>query len=219
MFRGKIQSYKNAEKLFASAMQGKEVSKLEITKTEIVGNAIADKQHHGGIDKCVFVYDCSSYVHWEKVLGLKIAYGGMGENLLLQGVKTQGLCVGDWLIFGNSVILEVSMPRVQCFKIPSIYPVQEDKNALAKFIFEKGEVGFYLRVIKEGILTKDLSIVHKRKGKLSLEALHKIYKNPNNYLNEVQQVLDDEVLGESFKRNLRDRLECKCATLLDWQLA
>ena len=48
MFVGQIQNYKNDTTAFTSAMQGREVCKLEITKTEIVGNAIADRKNHGG---------------------------------------------------------------------------------------------------------------------------------------------------------------------------
>lgn len=30
----------------------------------------------GGVDQCVFAYDCRSYEHWERVLGLKIPHEG-----------------------------------------------------------------------------------------------------------------------------------------------
>lgn len=77
------------------------------------------------------------------------------------------------------------MPRIQCSKIPSIYPCKDDQNPFVRFIFDNGEVGFYLRVIKEGILRKELPICHKRKGKFSLEMLHELYKSPNDNVNEM----------------------------------
>lgn len=76
-----------------------------------------------------------------------------------------------------------------------------------------------MRVIKEGILRKELPICHKRKGKFSLEILHELYKNPNDNVNEMQKALDDKDLGVAFKKILKDRLEHKCITFLDWQLA
>ncbi len=87
LFIGKIARYSCGKTSFLSAMKGREVESLEITHQGIVGNEIADTIHHGGANKAVFAYDVESYAQWRKCLGLKIPYGGMGENLLLEEVK------------------------------------------------------------------------------------------------------------------------------------
>lgn len=217
---GQIVSYTRGEISFESAMKGKETSFLEITQSGIIGNEIADKRHHGGANKAVFAYGIEAYAQWEKELGLKIPYGGMGENLLLEGVKESELRAGDRLVFDEEVILEISMPRVQCFKIPSLYPTKEDKNALAKFLFAKGCVGFYLRVLRGGIISKNASIsIQPSQDSISLQFAHRIYQNPNANQEGVGVLLANPKLAQEFKRNVEERLEAQESSLLDWQVA
>ena len=217
---GQIASYTCGEISFDSAMKGKEVLSLEITQSGIIGNEIADKRHHGGANKAVFAYGIETYAQWEKELGLKIPYGGMGENLLLEGAQESGLRVGDRLVFDEEVVLEISMPRVQCFKIPSLYPTKEDKNALAKFLFAKGCVGFYLRVLRGGTISKNASIsIQASQDSISLQFAHQVYQNPNANQEGVRVLLANPKLAQEFKRNVEERLKAKDSSLLNWQLA
>ncbi len=142
----------------------------------------------------------------------------MGENLLLEEVKAGDLCVGDRLCFENGVILEISMPRVQCFKIPSLYPSPQDKNALAKFLFETGCVGFYLRVIQGGRIQKDSAIcLESAQDSTTLQCAHQTYKNPSK--ESLQALLANPKLAQEFKRNVESRLRTRESSLLDWQLS
>ena len=220
LFVGKIARYSCGETSFLSAMKGREVESLEITNQGIVENEIADTIHHGGANKAVFAYDMESYAQWRKCLGLEIPYGGMGENLLVEEVKAGDLCVGDRLCFENGVVLEISMPRVQCFKIPSLYPSAQDKNALAKFLFETGCVGFYLRVIQGGRIQKDSSIcLENAQDSTTLQCAHQIYKNPSLAKESFKILMNNPKLAQEFKRNVESRLRANESNLLDWQLA
>lgn len=216
---GQIASYGCGENSFESAMKGKEVLSLEVTQSGILGNEIADKIHHGGANKAVFAYGIEAYAQWEKELGLKIPYGGMGENLLLEGVQESDLRVGDRLVF-EEVILEISMPRVQCFKIPSLYPTREDKNALAKFLFARGCVGFYLRVLQGGTIRKNASLsMQPLQDSISLQFAHQVYQNPSANKEGARVVLANPKLAQEFKKNVEERLKAKESSLLDWQVS
>ena len=220
LFVGKIAKYSCEENSFLSAMKGREVESLEITCKGIVGNEIADTIHHGGENKVVFAYDVESYMQWRSALNLEIPYGGMGENLLLEEIKAGDLCVGYRLIFNSGVVLEISMPRVQCFKIPSLYPTAQDKNALAKFLFESGCVGFYLRVIQGGRIQKDSTIcLESAQDSITLQCAHQIYKNPSLAKESLETLLENPKLAQEFKNNVESRLEARESSLLDWQLA
>ncbi|MDE5926751.1 MAG: MOSC domain-containing protein [Helicobacter sp.] len=218
LFVGKIARYSCGEVSFESAMKGREVESLDITSKGIVGNEIADTIHHGGENKAVFAYDVESYTKWHKCLGLEIPYGGMGENLLLEEIEAGDLCVGDRLCFESGVVLEISMPRVQCFKIPSLYPSPQDKNALAKFLFETGCVGFYLRVIQGGRIQKDSAIcLESAQDSITLRCAHQVYKNPKLAKESLHALLINPKLAQEFKRNVESR--SNESGLLDWQLA
>lgn len=217
---GRIASYTCGENSFESAMKGREVLSLEVTQSGILENEIADKMHHGGANKAVFAYGIEAYAQWERELGLKIPYGGMGENLLLEGVKESDLKVGDRLVFDEKVILEISMPRVQCFKIPSLYPTKEDKNALAKFLFAKGCVGFYLRVLQGGTMRKNSHLsIQSLEDSISLQFAHQVYQNPSANEEGVRVLLANPKLAQEFKRNVEERLKTKESSLLDWQVS
>lgn len=217
---GRIASYNCGENSFESAMKGREVLSLEVTQSGILENEIADKMHHGGVNKAVFAYGIEAYAQWERELGLKIPYGGMGENLLLEGVKESDLKVGDRLVFDEKVILEISMPRVQCFKIPSLYPTKEDKNALAKFLFAKGCVGFYLRVLQGGTMRKNSHLsIQSLEDSISLQFAHQVYQNPSANEEGVRVLLANPKLAQEFKRNVEERLKTKESSLLDWQVS
>lgn len=217
---GRIASYTCGENSFESAMKGREVLSLEVTQSGILENEIADKMHHGGVNKAVFAYGIEAYAQWERELGLKIPYGGMGENLLLEGVKESDLKVGDRLVFDEKVILEISMPRVQCFKIPSLYPTKEDKNALAKFLFAKGCVGFYLRVLQGGTMRKNSHLsIQSLEDSISLQFAHQVYQNPSANEEGVRVLLANPKLAQEFKRNVEERLKTKESSLLDWQVS
>lgn len=220
LFVGKIARYSCGETSFLSAMKGREVESLRITCKGIEENEIADTIHHGGENKAVFAYDVESYMQWRSALNLEIPYGGMGENLLLEEIKAGDLCVGDRLIFDSGVVLEISMPRVQCFKIPSLYPATQDKNALAKFLFESGCVGFYLRVIQGGRIQKDSTIcLESAQDSITLQCAHQIYKNPSLAKESLETLLENPKLAQEFKNNVESRLEARESSLLDWQLA
>lgn len=217
---GRIASYTCGENSFESAMKGREVLSLEVTQSGILENEIADKMHHGGANKAVFAYGIEAYAQWERELGLKIPYGGMGENLLLEGVKESDLKVGDRLVFDEKVILEISMPRVQCFKIPSLYPTKEDKNALAKFLFAKGCVGFYLRVLQGGTMRKNSHLsIQSLEDSISLQFAHQVYQNPSANEEGMRVLLANPKLAQEFKRNVEERLKTKESSLLDWQVS
>jgi MOSC domain-containing protein YiiM len=73
--------------------------------------------------------------------------GQFGENLTTEGVLESELSIGDRLRIG-SVLLEVSQPRVPCFKLN----IRMKSPTFSKVFLKSGLVGFYFRVIETGTL-------------------------------------------------------------------
>lgn len=108
---------------------------------------IAHKLHADDTDKAVFVMPAQVYEH----LHIREPFGFLGENLTISGLDEYAVCLGDRLRIGT-VLLEVSQPRVPCWK-------KEQRTATRLTPQHDGCIGFYCRVLQEGLLHKGDAVV------------------------------------------------------------
>jgi MOSC domain-containing protein YiiM len=113
----------------------------------LAGDAVANRKVHGGPDQAVLMYAAAHYPHWELELGRGMEPGAFGENLTVEGLDEDGVCIGDVLEIGP-VHLEVSQPRQPCATLARRHQVP-DMIALVR---RNGRSGWYLRVVLEGNL-------------------------------------------------------------------
>jgi MOSC domain-containing protein YiiM len=121
------------------------------------GDGQADLVNHGGIDKAVYAYDRSDAAYWEERLGRALPAGAFGENLSVQGMPSAEVRVGDRLRIGTA-LLEVTQPRVPCYKLGIHMGDAGFPAAFAKAL----RVGFYLRVVEPGSLAAGLAIAWQK---------------------------------------------------------
>ena len=121
---------------------------VQITKTSIQGDEVADTKNHGGPDKALLCYAASNYEAWASERPeLGMGPGGFAENLTIQGACETTVCIGDrWRV--GSCEFQVSQPRQPCWKISRRWG---DKSLL-KQVAQSGRTGWYLRVLQEGTL-------------------------------------------------------------------
>jgi MOSC domain-containing protein YiiM len=80
------------------------------------GDDQADRRVHGGRDKAIYAYAEEDYRWWEATLGAALGPATFGENLTTAGIDLADAVVGErWL--AGSATLEVSEPRLPCFKL------------------------------------------------------------------------------------------------------
>ncbi|MFA0813829.1 MOSC domain-containing protein [Microbulbifer epialgicus] len=134
-----------------------------VTKTNLEGDEQADLKHHGGTDMAVYAYSYDHFSRWEEQLGRnEIKYGSFGENLTVEGLQEQEIFIGDRFRLGNT-ILEVSQPRIPCFKLNMAL----DNDLAVKILTNSFNSGVYFRVIEEGYIEKG-------------DIFHKIASHPNS---------------------------------------
>ncbi len=105
----------------------------------------ADLKNHGGPHKAVYAYASEDYDWWEKNLDRELPPGTFGENLTTSGIDISNAKVGDrWNI--GAAVLEVSEPRIPCFKLGIRMQDGRFQQAFAK----ANRPGAYLRIITEG---------------------------------------------------------------------
>ena len=121
---------------------------VEVRTLGIIGDAVADKQNHGGVDKAILCYANSHYHDWSiEHPQLQMSAGALGENITLDGADESSVCIGDRYRVG-SCELEISQPRQPCWKIARRWGVK----TLTKEVAQTGRTGWYVRVVQEGTL-------------------------------------------------------------------
>jgi ferredoxin-NADP reductase/MOSC domain-containing protein YiiM/ferredoxin len=115
-------------------------------RLNLAGDAQADLSGHGGEQRAVMVYQLASYRYWESYLGrTDFVYGKFGENLTVEGLADDEVCIGDRFRIG-SAIFEVSQPRVTCYKVG----LRLNCSEIPALLVSHRRPGFYFRVIQEG---------------------------------------------------------------------
>lgn len=122
---------------------------VQIVELGPVGDAVADIRHHGGLHQAVMVYSRAHHPYWQAGLGLDISPGGLGENLSVEGLDDESVCVGDIFEVG-SASLQVSQPRQPCNTLARYWRCP----ALLPAIWETARSGWYFRVLEEGEVTR-----------------------------------------------------------------
>ena len=117
-----------------------------VGRLNVEGDRQADLKVHGGPDKAVYAYAGESRSWWGEHLGLgELPPGVFGENLSTSGVDVDGAVVGElWRV--GSALLQVSQPRVPCYKLA----IRFDDPAMPRRFAAAARPGAYLRVLEEG---------------------------------------------------------------------
>ena len=110
------------------------------------GDGQADLKGHGGEHRAIMVYQLEAYRYWERELGRNdFEYGQFGENLTVDGLTDDEVCIGDRYKIGTAVF-EVTQPRVTCYRLG----IRMNNPQMAALLVSHKRPGFYCRVITEG---------------------------------------------------------------------
>jgi len=119
--------------------------RVEIRSNNLQGDVQADLRVHGGPRKALYAYAWEDSLWWKQELGCEIEAGAWGENLTLKGVPIGESKPGDrWQV--GSAILEITQPRVPCWKLGA---KMQDPRFPRKFARSE-RTGAYLAVVEEG---------------------------------------------------------------------
>lgn len=194
-------------KFITTAFQKKAVnSAVRVELDNIAGDKQADLMNHGGLDKAVYGFSHHHFDYWQQQMGLShIDYGKFGENLTITDLDEKSLAIGDRLQISDC-ILEVSQPRIPCYKISYEF---RDVAMLNRFI-AYGHTGVYFRVIHPGTIEagSEVKLIHKHPENLTIHRLFDIYFNSksSNQEETMRQAVAIPELAEAWKTKLNDRL-------------
>ena len=131
-----------------------------VRRLNIDGDGQGDLAGHGGEHRAVFVYQIESYRYWQEQLGRDdFSYGQFGENFTVAGLADDQVCVGDRYRIGEAVF-EVTQPRVTCYRVG----IRMDDPRIPALLVSHHRPGFYLRVLREGLVQAGDDIVKIASG-------------------------------------------------------
>ena len=88
-----------------------------------------------------------------------MSYGQFGENFTVDGLSDDEVCIGDRYEIGTA-LFEVSQPRVTCYRVG----LRLGEPRLPALLVSHRRPGFYLRVLREGVVQAGDPIVKVANG-------------------------------------------------------
>lgn len=146
---------------------------VAVSELGLEGDQQVDLENHGGGHKAVYAFSVEHYDYWIEQLDLDgLTLGEFGENLSISELDESQICIGDQLKI-NDLIIEVTQPRVPCFKLGMVF---NDKTFPKQFI-KHGATGIYFKVLQTGsIQVGDRATLHyQHPEQLSVQTLFKAY--------------------------------------------
>jgi ferredoxin-NADP reductase/MOSC domain-containing protein YiiM/ferredoxin len=164
------------------------------------GDGQGDVAGHGGEHRAVMVYQLDSYRYWETQLQRHdFEYGQFGENLTVDGLADDEVCIGDRYRIGGA-LFEVTQPRVTCYRVG----IRMNNPQMAALLVSHKRPGFYCRVLEEGEICAGDEIVKVADGpeRVTVKEIDGLLYLPGHSLDQLQRALRIPPLSTGWKGSL-----------------
>lgn len=166
-------------------------------RLNLEGDGQADLKGHGGEHRAVMVYQLEAYQYWEHELGRSdFEYGQFGENLTVEGLPDNEVCIGDRYRIGTAVF-EVTQPRVTCYRLG----IRMNNPQMAALLVSHRRPGFYCRVITEGEVGAgdEIEKVKDGPGKISVAEVDSLLYSAHHDLDRIAIAARIPALSQGWK--------------------
>ncbi len=167
------------------------------------GDGVADRRHHGGADRTACVYPAGHYAWWNSMHGYELLFGAFSENLTVEGVRENEICIGDKVRIG-AALAQVTLPRDPCPTIDRITGIP----SLHRLARESGKCGFHMRTLEEGLVRAgDLfELVERNSAGITVASVLDLYHGRSTDRVLQQKLQNMPEFAEEGKRELTRRL-------------
>ena len=165
------------------------------------GDGQGDLAGHGGEHRAVMVYQLDSYRHWQEQLRRSdFEYGQFGENLTVDGLPDNEVCIGDRYRIGGA-LFEVTQPRVTCYRVG----IRMANPQMPSLLVSHKRPGFYLRVIEEGEIGAGDQIVKIAEGpeQVTVAEIDALLYLPGHPREQLQRALQIPSLSAGWRESLQ----------------
>ena len=176
-----------------------------VRRLNIDGDGQGDLEGHGGEHRAVMVYQIDSYRYWERHFDRKFpTYGQFGENLTVDGLPDDEVCIGDRYQIGSAA-LEVTQPRVTCYRVG----IRLNEPQMAALLVAHRRPGFYMRVLQEGNIGAGDEIVKISSGpeQMTVAEIDALLYLPGHSREQLQRALKIPALPTGWQGSFRALLD------------
>jgi ferredoxin-NADP reductase/MOSC domain-containing protein YiiM/ferredoxin len=176
-----------------------------VGKLNVEGDGQGDLGGHGGEERAVFVYQLDSYHYWERELERDdFVYGQFGENLTVDGLGDDEVCIGDRYQIGTAVF-EVTQPRVTCYRVG----IRMNDPRIPALLVSHHRCGFYFRVLREGDVQAGDEIVKLASGaeEMTVAEIDALLYLPGHPRQQLLRALRIPALSTGWQSSFRALLE------------
>ncbi|KAA0110356.1 MOSC domain-containing protein [Mycolicibacterium sp. P1-5] len=200
----------NGRTVYTGAWKAPVAGPRMVRRLNIDGDGQGDLGGHGGENRAVLVYQVASYDHWATVLGRDdLTPGAFGENLTIDGLPDDEVCIGDRYRIGD-VVLEVTQPRVTCYRVG----MRLGEPHMAALLVSHHRPGFYCRVLTEGELAAGQDVVKIEDGprQVSVAEIDALLYLPGHPRDALERAAFIPALSQGWKSSLQSLLEQDAGT-------
>jgi MOSC domain-containing protein YiiM len=180
---------------------------ITVAPDGLAGDEQADLSVHGGPDKAVYAYGAANYLDWREEYphhSKLLVPGGLGENLAIDGLREDNLCVGDIHAIGTTK-LQVCQPRQPCFK----FALRFNDKHMPKAMIRSGRSGWYYRVLQPGVLNPGdpVELLERPNPHFPFARLVQLISFGQATTAELQQLQDMPGLAVNWQQRAREVLK------------
>ena len=155
-------------------------------------------------DRAVCIYPGEHYAFWENEFACQLPPSTFGENLTVDGMLEENVCIGDIFKVGDAII-QVTQGRVPCSTISQ----RTGLPKLMKRMIQSGFTGYLCRVLEEGIIRFDspITLVQRDPHEVSILYANEVYFQRPDDQEGLKQILAVDALAEEWQDMVTKRLE------------
>jgi len=145
---------------------------LFLTENDVMNDTVIDRVHHGGSNKACYLFSADYYDYWKsRYPDLKWDWGMFGENLTVDGLDESKVRVGDIYRIGEAIV-QITQPREPCYKLG----VRFGSQKILKEFIDHNHPGTYVKILKEGSVTKgdEIILVEQSKNTLTIQQFYEL---------------------------------------------
>ena len=187
--------------VFTGAWKTPVTGRRMVRRLNVDGDGQGDLGGHGGENRAVLVYQLVSYRHWADEFDRDdLVPGLLGENLTVDGLSDDEVCIGDRYRIGQAVF-EVTQPRVTCYRAG----MRIGEPRMAALLVSQRRPGFYCRVIAEGEIEAGQEIVKVSSGpeRVSVAEIDALLYLPGHPRDTLQRALRIPALSAGWRTSLQ----------------
>jgi len=182
------------------------IGPVTVARGGLVGDEQADLTVHGGPDKAVYGYGAANYLDWREEYPQHdelLVPGGLGENLAIDGLRENDLCVGDIHAIGTTK-LQVCQPRQPCFK----FALRFNDKHMPKAMIRSGRSGWYYRVLEPGTVNSgdSVELIERPNPHFPFSRLVELISFGKVTVAELEQLQDMQGLALNWQQRAREML-------------